>query len=361
MRFFFFTKTNWVEPPRLRHQLAQLLENAGHEIIFFQCPIYFWQKASKTTLSGKKISLYQYRQLLHHKLRLHPLLHHLNYYFEKKEIKNVIKRLMTTNEDVIINFNYDYYFLKDIFPKNKILTIINDDFWSRAIGGYELPLIWALKRTCKSSDCVLTVSVPLMDQLKEFCRPKLFFPWSNNQYQYPSNVNNRNQLLFWGYIGDRLDFNRIISLAKSFNSNEKKYEIILVGPHNPREKIIKQIKNIPTIKLKKSTSFVDLDLENTLAIFIPYKANLRSNDMCTIPNKLLQLMSRGLPVIITGMPNFITAPFVFRLSESNQHANKILLNLSLNFESLQPEISSFVTNHSAQIRLKEFIEYVESC
>ena len=37
-RCFFFTKTNWNEQPRMRHQLALLLRNYGHQILFFEKP-----------------------------------------------------------------------------------------------------------------------------------------------------------------------------------------------------------------------------------------------------------------------------------------------------------------------------------
>ena len=175
-RFLIFTKTNWDEPPRLRHQLAKLLLSDGHEIVFFEKPAYILGKRSKNKTSEKKIKFLRYRQLIHHKLRLIPLLHSLNAGFEKAQINMLRKDNQFNIKDIIINFNYEYFFLRSLFPENKIITIINDDFWSSALFQYEKPLRWALKKTCLSSDAVLTVSKPLSEQLSEFCRPHLFYP-----------------------------------------------------------------------------------------------------------------------------------------------------------------------------------------
>ena len=140
MRFIFFTKTNWDEPPRLRHQLAQLLISHNHQIIFFEKPstLLFHKKRKVPKING--IEFLRSRQLIHQKLRIFKFLRFLNKKFELIEIKRKLINSKTTKSDIIVNFNYDYYFLKKLFPENKIITIINDEHWASALFSYERPL-----------------------------------------------------------------------------------------------------------------------------------------------------------------------------------------------------------------------------
>ncbi|MEO0579910.1 MAG: hypothetical protein AAFZ58_14575, partial [Pseudomonadota bacterium] len=59
MRFIFLTRTNWNEPPRIRHQLAELLVSEGHDVVFFQKPV---ARASLQDTSVKSsLTLSRYR------------------------------------------------------------------------------------------------------------------------------------------------------------------------------------------------------------------------------------------------------------------------------------------------------------
>jgi hypothetical protein len=86
MRFIFFTKTNWNEIPRFRHQLAKLLINDGHKIIFFQKPNFFFQRHILNNASKNKIKLVRHKQLIHHRLRFNSFIHNLNSWYEKKKL-----------------------------------------------------------------------------------------------------------------------------------------------------------------------------------------------------------------------------------------------------------------------------------
>lgn len=357
MKFILFTKTDWSEPPRLRHQLARLLSNAGHEIIFFERPMFFWQKIIANKSESNNILLKRSRQLIHHKLRFHPLFHLTNARYEKRSILRSLSHI--NSDDVIINFNYDYFFLKDLFPENRIITIINDNFWSRAIFGWEQPLEWALKRTCNSSCHVLTVSPPLMKIINNYCTPHLFLPWINNSNLNPVKpTTHRTELLYWGFIGDRIDWPRIFSLAKFISDNQLDFTLVFIGPYNSNDKNIKYLVSFSCVVLSGAISFDKLNFTKTLAIFIPYKSRSKENDAIYIPNKLLQLLTKGLPVIITGMPYFVEANFIFRLPEINEEIPEFFEYLTNNIERFQPEIFSFLAKNTTNLRLRQFMSYV---
>jgi len=355
MRFIFLTKTDWGEPPRLRHQLSRLLADAGHDVEFFERPFFPWKRLTSGETGHPRIHLHRSRQGLHHKLRLHPLLHHSNAVFEKAGIARLNKKLKLNESDVIINFNYDYYFLRDLFPRQRLITIINDNFWSRAIGGYEKPLRWALEKTCRNSDVVLTVSPPLVEQLKSFCNPELFYPWADVPYRAPENSEKRTQLLYWGYIGNRIDYNYLNKLAEFIARKPNSIEILLVGPSKNGSSTFKALKNVKTLA---ASSLDEIPLQKVIAALIPFKENVEDIEVISLPNKALQLLARGLPLAITGMPNFIKEPFVFPLSGDLDKDLKTIHQIKDNFSDIQPSVREFVDNNSGSQRLQQFLSYL---
>ena len=69
-KFIFFTKTNWDEPPRLRHQLAKLLVSHNHRVIFFEKPTTFlFDKKRKLPIEDGIIFI-RSKQLIHRLLRI---------------------------------------------------------------------------------------------------------------------------------------------------------------------------------------------------------------------------------------------------------------------------------------------------
>ena len=360
VRFIFFTKTAWAEPPRLRHQLARLLVDAGHEVVFFERPAYPWQSLAQNESGHPNIKLTQHHQYFHHKLRIHRALHYLNAVFEKREISHYIISLKVNRSDVIVNFNYEYFFLREIFPNQKIITIINDDFWSQSIMGYDRPLKLALANTCKNSNVVFTVSQPLVNQLKEFCDPKLFYPWADIAYIPPVSKAYRKTLLFWGYINAKLDLDYVERLVEAIRKQDQDIRITFVGPievaSNKWEILTK---NNPMIDYQPAISIDRLMLDDVFACFIPYRTAVSGIDAITLPNKALQFLARGIPMAITGMPDFIQQPFVFRLGRGSDSDLACLRKIQDSFYSLQPSIKAFVEDNSAQQRLKTFLDWTE--
>lgn len=352
MRFIFFTKTNWEEPPRLRHQLAQLLVANGHEVHFFQNPFYPGMFFKRNHSGNERIHLYRYWQLIHHKLRLSVALHKFNAIFEKRQIHFWRKVLDIQDQDVIVNFNYEYFFLRDLFRQQRIITIINDDFWCRAILGYAKPLEWALTKTLKISDAVLTVSLPLKNQLSRIRSIELFYPWSTDSYSSPPNVISRNTILYWGYINNKLDFDFLTRLAKYMNSVQKNWKLLFVGPVECSIDAIKSFSNCTFIP---SSRLEDLDLSDIFLGIIPYKNSIPSIDVITFPNKMIRLLAKGIPIAITGMPNFIEAPFIFRLDNQEEYAMNTIKQINAQFDIMQPTIREFVNTNTADARYRQFI------
>ncbi|WP_248791296.1 hypothetical protein, partial [Escherichia coli] len=65
---------------------------------------------------------------LHHQLRLLPWLHRLNARVARRDLRKRMATLDQASPELIINFNYDAFWLRSLFPNQPTLTIINDDF-----------------------------------------------------------------------------------------------------------------------------------------------------------------------------------------------------------------------------------------
>lgn len=357
-RYIFLTKTQWDEPPRLRHQLARLLADTGREVFFFEKPGYPWRQMAPPTKLDGHITLLQHRHLLHHKLRVLPVLHAANAHVVQRSLGSSLSSLGINGGDVVINFNFDYFFLRDTFPTNRIVTIINDDFLSVALFGYERPLVWAMERTCSTSDRVLTVSVPLRRQLSVCCDPELFLPWADCAYRAPGRDIERNTLLFWGYMNQRIDFRVVRAFADQLAQSRPHIRLLFVGPI--QRNFVDEVKSLRSrrnIQVMPSAGLDELPTDRVLAGFIPYRANDPEVDAITLSNKALQLLARGFPLLISGMPgmpNFMEAPFVIRMNGTD--ALRQIDVLEGQFEDLQPAIEEFVSRNGAEARLKQLLD-----
>jgi hypothetical protein len=360
-RYFFLTKTRWDEQPRLRHQLARLLADAGNEVLFFEKPRYLWQAMSRPRQPENNVTLIPHRHLMHHKLRLTSSLQLANATVIKDSLKSSMVLLDVSADDVIVNFNFDYWFLRDIFPENRIITIINDDFISDAPLGYEKHLRWAMARTCSSSDRVLTVSVPLQEQLSAYCKPELFLPWADCAYRKPCHSSRRDTLLYWGYINKRVDFRLVRDFAEQAASVRPNIRLLFAGP--VQDKLFGGVRSLGSarnIQIVPPAGLEELVTDRVLAGFLPYRANVRVVDACTLPNRGLRLLARGLPLLISGLPalpHFMKAPFIVRMDAGD--IAKSIDTLLRQFDDMQPAIQAFVSRNGAEVRLRQFLELLD--
>ena len=356
---FFFTKTNWDEQPRIRHQLALLLRNYDHQIVFFEKPKnLFLNKDNKHTKSDRNLKFFRTTELLHHKLRINFLLRDINARWERSRIAKIINDFSISGDDVVINFNYDYSFLRGLFPNNKIITVINDDFWCRALLGYEKPLRDVLRETCQNSDVVLAVSEPLIKQLARFCDPKLLLPWSDASYSDAKATSKRTSLLFWGYINNRLNYGYLLRLADALHSEHPQFSIDFIGPVDESvDRRFYELIRRPNVTLSDPCDLKNLNFERTLAAFIPYVTQ-SSTDAITLSNKALRLLANGLPLLITGMPNFLKASFVLRAGKTIAEDLELIASLPEIFSRVQPSIRNFVNQNTGQERYEQLKSYL---
>jgi hypothetical protein len=356
-RYLFFTKTLWNEPPRLRHQLAELLARAGNEVIFFQKPSTPGRPAPGEPETPDGIRLARHRELMHHKLRVGPVARAANAAYTTRCLERRLADLRCTESDIVVNFNYEYYFLRRIFPRNPIITVINDDFITSAPRIAQPSLRKAQRLTCRMSDAVLTPSVALQEELAADCPAELFLPWADVSYTAPKAGIERNGLFYWGYVGRRIDFAWVERLAASLRTRMPAVKIDFFGPTEGDAASHPLFRSYPNVRLRGSARLSDVPLDGMMASIIPYVRGVPEVDVVVMPNKAMQLLARGLPLAITGMPRFERAPFVRRLDEGD--AVRALGELRQDFDRLQGPMRDYIKGNGGEARLMQFLSIVE--
>lgn len=356
MKFIFFSKTMYDEIPRIRHQLAYLLMKFDHQVIFFQKPAFpsvFNNKLINKKI-GNDIEIRQTKQLIHHQLRVFDWIIALNSKYESNQIFKSLENIK--NNDVIVNFNYDYFFLRRLFPHNKIITIINDDFIAQAKFFNGKHVERSLGLTIKNSDVNLTVSYPLFNQIKNLGgKVNLFLPWTESYYIKPNFEKRSKSILIWASINSVIDFDLIYFLSNSL----KDFNFYLIGPlDNTIENTVIRLCENKNIHYHNPVNLEDLlNISNFFMGLMPYKTNVKSTEAVTIANKTFRLMSLGMPLVVHGMPNFFEHPAILKSKTYDEVISNIQYCFE-NFENLQDDICKLISENTDEVRYNQFINYI---
>ena len=346
-----FTKTNWNEPPRIRHQLTRLLSSYGHEVLFFEKSDFRQFSAVKHEDEG--INFIKHFELLHHQLRPFGFLVRIN----KMIASYFIQKYVDEDDiDFIVNFNYDYSFLKKIFPKKKMITIINDDFVAQAKPWMYGSIHKQLKATCEKSDTVFTVSYPLCDALKKFNEnTHLLLPWAEKHYSAPSQGRTKRDIvLYWGYIDNRIDWSTTDYLVRN------NVKLRFVGSvHTMAQKRIESYKDYDNFQLVAPTSIEVLSFDDVMCSILPYDATRIDMKAVTVSNRAFQLLSYGIPLVYSDLPSLINAPStVITKCKTNADYLDAIEYFSFHFDLCQVEIEKFLEEHYAESRYHDLFEKV---
>lgn len=375
MKYVFISKSNWCEPPRLRHQLAKLvLSETSNEVVFFEKPVnllrflWFWARGDliRHDESFPNIVLVRYPFVFHHKLSFFAF-SKINEVVKFVFIKMLVERLGVGNA-IVVNFNYEYHFLRQIFKGGRIALIINDLHWGTAP-----PLLAGLmkvsaRRTIASSDVVCTVSGPLKAELEAIGAEnvKVFYPWSDLPLRQSRTVEGCGDapelcLLYWGYVSERLDFNYLIELGTFAAQYGVKLSFRFVGP-----RVFRNFRNFESIRHIHFFEFLDpMSLEEaireeacTLAM-IPYCADNPEDIVTTFPNKLPRLASQRLVTFVSGMPSIVNEGFIFQFTGDREADVKHIVECSKNLSSFDHFFDDFYRRNNLEKRRGEVLELLE--
>ncbi|MFM7806907.1 MAG: hypothetical protein ACKPEA_03120, partial [Planctomycetota bacterium] len=105
------------------------------------------------------------------------------------------------------------------------------------------------------------------------------------------------------------------------------------------------------IEVRERTDLDRLPLDRLLGAILPY-VDSESVRSVTLANKSMQLLARGLPLLISSMPEFIRQPFILRL-DGDEPMSAVLDRCRDGFTDWQPRIEAFVRENSPESRLKQ--------
>jgi hypothetical protein len=353
--FVLATHTRWDEAPRVRHQVARLLRDSGHRVLFIERAGQFGRDRSQDPREVEPgITAVRGTRLLHHQLRVLPALHRAEAVHAGRQAERFVRSWGAAPGFTVVNFMHDGWFLRSRFPGSRIVTVIHDDFEAQSRLPFRGHITWTLSRTCRASDTVLASSEPLVRRLSAWCRPSLFLPWSVTPYSAPSTgAAGRDTLLFWGYVDNAIDLDAVRALSAHLAASRPGWRLLFVGPtqtRGARERIAAAFAELPNVDLRDRAGLDELPIGRVLAAILPYRRT-PAIDSVTLANKCPQLLARGLPLLISTMPAFIRREFVIRL-DGPGGLEAALAECEARFTALQPEIQRFCLENSPESRLR---------
>jgi hypothetical protein len=348
MDFLLFTKSDWDEAPRLRHQVAALLADAGHEVLFFERPRLTRRAARRVR---DRVTAVRTRNVVHPQLRVSRALSAVNNAVEKREIRRAAPRRPSVG---IVNFNYEYEFLRDLFPDSRIVTVINDDFIDGARPFSRREAARVLAATARMSDQNVAVSFPLVAQLQRFSdRVELFLPWTRTPYVRPAQGLPRTDLLYWGYINDRIDVRSVLHVM------DAGIRIHFAGPVIPSPKM-KRMLGHPLASHHQPASLRELAdvVDRCCASILPYDIEYKQVAAITMNNRSFEILGAGLPLLYSDLPGLIDAPpnVIYRCATPDSYVRSTAAARD-SFDASQDAIAQFLTAHSPEARYEQLMGY----
>ena len=342
------SRSPWHEPPRLRHQVTRLLRDCGAEIYYLQT-LTINKKPDETGEDG--IYCMHLYEPVHHQLRPFQWLRWLNSMFVKKGIR---KALSGITPDCILNFNYDYGGLRNIFPGIPFFTVINDNFVAMAKPWMRRSIFQTLRFTCANSDKLITVSYPLHRILMEFNNnTELLLPWSEKPYLEPVKNLKRDVVLYYGYIS-RLNEDIIDGLVS------RNIRLRFIGPVEGNGfKIRQKHGDKPNVEFLPPMNIDSINTDDVCCSIAPYDINIEAINSTTASNRLFRLLAHGIPLAFPEMEHLIKAPdtIIKKCADLDAYFNAIFFFRD-NFDQIQGDIRGFMEHHTAASRKKQLWDYI---
>jgi len=346
-RVFILTRTLYSEPPRIRHQVSHMFNNMGYEVYFFERPkqyIPMRNRQAKLKSEGG-IKIITWHELLHHQLKPYKWMVKLCSLFAVNQIKS-----LNIQPDIIINFNYDLINLESSFPNSNVITIINDDFYAQSKWWMKSAVNDCLEIIRHSPSLTFAVSNSLVEQTNG----QLLLPWADSIYEKPNRDTERNVLLYYGFINNRIDWLVVEGLLAN------KYIVRFVGPVNQSEasiKIKELIGEFSNFEYQEATDINELYVDDVIASIAPYDLNYSSVKACQLSNRAFRLLAKGIPTIYSDLPLVESIPdFGICTAKGLTDFLFYIDYYLLNFHNLQENFEVYVSDNSEEARYLNIID-----
>lgn len=288
MKIHIFSRSPWSEPKRLRQQLAVLLLKKYD--VYYHTPLHL--DGDTIAPDNQKIKLRNFRFI--NKFGSIPFISLLNAIFLSFYFKKTVEV-----GDVVFNFLPE----AALIPRKKgvrVISVINDDFASMAP---KLTSWWVklmLETMAAGADSTLYVSTQIQKKYKSK-NSVLFYPWAD-RVKPANHADQKNIILYWGYISIALDFDLIEKMAGQIIEHELDLNIMLVGPVDDgvADKISRITNKHSCVTLHTPRDLCEIETDRVLCGIEPISPDFHNGANVEFPNKGPRLLSYGIPLVYSG-------------------------------------------------------------
>ena len=254
-----------------------------------------------------------------------------------------------------------YQLLKYINNTNIIYDCVD---YHDGFGNISNTIINNEKKLLKNCDTLIITSPILADKLKvvnyHLIRNGCDFEYFNNILK--EQQKNKKTICYYGAVSDWFDIELMEKIVKIFNN----CIIYIIGNVWCNDSLktdrINALKNYPNVKLFGEIPYSDLSkfLKNVTVGLIPFEISPLIE--CTNPVKLYEMMSFGLPVVMTKLPDVITLNNSELYYLSSTHED-FINNIHLSFnekKDLKEKRIEFAKNNQWSSRVDDFEKIVKN-
>jgi glycosyltransferase involved in cell wall biosynthesis len=303
------TRSNWFEPPRIRHQVARQMARFTR-VLFVETPTD-WRRLTDTTVENVAPNIVRcslgnpYRFPRRLQFYVDPLRRLLNRYFVRELFDVAAEH--SSNPPVLVNFNYD---LAEAMLSHRFATAIyycNDEFTTWAPDTFARRSIERCERaTAMAADCCLAVSTPLYEKIARWNpRTQILLPGQDFTERRPTERRGGPiRVAFMGYLDARIHYDWLKAVAQ-----ERDMEVLLIGPVVRRTEAILELLELPSVTAYGPRVGAELQelLLDADVLALPYLATPSSGMLAvTAPNKLYTYLAVGKPIVATYLPALLS-------------------------------------------------------
>lgn len=353
MTILFTTRTIWNEPQRLRHQLAELLIDMGHSVVFVEKPVPFWKRKAQIIEIQEGLSLVSVRALIHPQLRVLPFLGWIDQKIRQVQLEKTLRQY---DFDVHFSFFLDAYGLFEWVPR---VQVINDDFIGKATRLSSRSTKSDFTKSVRSATCTLTVSYPLHNLVKKNGGNSItFFPWFSGRAAQIDTNKQASKILYFGYLAGRVRWEIIDFFLR------KGITVEMYAPESSAttgdSMWIRKLKHYGNFIFHGEGNINDIDHKTFICSIQPYDRKIPNTDMITFSNRTVRLLALGVPSLHERLPHLIECPssIIYQASTEAEYWSGFTF-LRDNQSKSQKDIASFLDSHDVNARKQQLNQILD--
>ncbi|MBT0159189.1 glycosyltransferase family 1 protein [Candidatus Bathyarchaeota archaeon A05DMB-2] len=366
MNIVFFSAVPWNSLWTRPQQIVMLLAYKGHNIVYFQDPIYL---APASLIKSYGTNNFFVTRRIMKNLRIVNMFVPFQRRFEFVDKKlgalafRVYLKCFNFKPNAAIFYSYPYSFLIDTLKGLGIKTIYDcPDEESSGTKANVLRVLKAEKNLSVNSSAVFAVSRSLCAKISKF-NPNCFYVPNGADFEHfskalkirerPQDISQLQNPII-GYIGAVYEWVNIDLICRLAESHPE-YSILIVGPVLHGMSKLKKHANIITVGHKKY-SFLPQYLASMDVCLIPFKINALT--LASNPIKLFEYLAAGKPVVSTALPevNNCASGLVYISKNDEDFIKKVEEALGENRKSENAEVImkriDFAKNNSWEKRIE---------